>query len=193
MGYANRIKKEQKVVLVGVLALLLVFGFFKVNAAERGIGVTPSKIRVQKAESWPHTEKVLVTNFSSDAEWIEVTVAKDAPYDISAQPARFALYAKERKVILLTMAEPQRQEESGKIRIVAKRVSPEGLATGTGLEIPYAVANENRIAAEQRQSVLLAAADFVFGSAMQWVWLGIFIGVLLFAIHRLSLYFAKFL
>lgn len=121
-----------------LLTMVLLLWSGSVMAQERGIGVTPARIEIGSNVEWPYTVPLLVTNFSSERELFEVTLKKDHDVAIGVDPGRFTLDAGKTTRILLTFENPGK-ELSGMIRIAATRTSAEGLATGTGIEIPFQI------------------------------------------------------
>ncbi|MBI2577647.1 MAG: hypothetical protein HYV77_02275 [Candidatus Wildermuthbacteria bacterium] len=161
----------------------------------RGIGVSPAQIRVENISEWPHSVKMYITNFSAEKEWIEITLDKKSEGDIIVDPARFALEGEKRGVVLLTFGESvSRKKFEGVIKVQATRILPEGLATGTGIEIPFSVAGD-KIEAKDKDSFLLAALGSI-GNARGFVGLGLIllgIAAIVALLFKLAGYFAPFL
>jgi len=109
-----------------------------VFAQERGIGVSPSNIEIGENAEWPYTVPMVVTNLSSEAENFEVTFEKDEGTIVSASPGRFSLDAGAHTHVLVVFEEPRGAVE-GLVKVVSIRTSPEGLTTGTGVEIPFRI------------------------------------------------------
>lgn len=129
----NRMRYFIAIVLVGLM------GAGATLAGSRGIGVSPAVIDVQGVSLWPHTVELFVKNASLGRESFEITLKNTSLKDISITPSRFSLKGGETKRVLVQLEKPDTNIGQGTLRVTAQRVTPEGFATGTGIEIPVRV------------------------------------------------------
>ncbi len=151
---------------------LLIFGLLSAGLTEaqtRGIGVTPANIEVQSMQEWPFAAPLFVTNFSSQEELFEITFDRNMDTIVSADPGRFVLEGGDTGRILLTFENPN-GTSNGIIRIASARTLPEGLTTGTGIEVPFSISSDLTLT-KPEQSVkagLLAGALDSAGGFIQY-------------------------
>ncbi|MEK7510517.1 MAG: hypothetical protein AAB567_03130 [Patescibacteria group bacterium] len=128
----------------GILILFIAGALFgrmvMVEAASRGIGISPARIELEGVSSWPHTVPLLVTNLSQEPEWFEITLPQNHQDMVSIHPSRFPLDPQRTVHVVVTFGEPK-EGISGVIRIAATRTLPEGFETGTGIEVPFHISD----------------------------------------------------
>ena len=155
-------KKLQYACLAAGLMHVVWFGIGQ--AQERGIGVSPANFEIPESVSWPYTIPLFVTNLSSEKELFEITFDKNQQGNISANSGRFTLGSEETGRVLLTFDDPKR-EISGIVLVSATRVSPEGLTTGKGIEVPFRIGGSAAIPKKNQvqKNSLLASVYEIFG------------------------------
>lgn len=140
-----------------VLSLLGVWSlsFDVSHAQERGIGVSPAKINIDQNVEWPYTVPIIVTNFSEQQEQFEV-------FGAQANPGRFMLEAGASRRVMVTFDE----SGEGEVKVLSMRMSEEGLNTGTGVKIPFRVAeaNDSRFLAGAGEAS--GGFPYIFGTAV---------------------------
>lgn len=194
---ASRLPQRKMVgCLLGVILALFILACWGTNveAQSRGIGVSPAKITVENVSKWPHSVKLYITNFYSEKEWIEITLDKKSKGDVITDPVRFSLEGEKRGIVLLTFGEPDSGNKfEGTIKVQATRTLAEGLATGTGVEIPFSAAGV-KTNEKGESSFLLAALGGVRwpDDIVKFGFLGFGVLVIMVIFFKLAGYFAPF-
>lgn len=155
------------------IVLIFIFLYMGTGVAlanSRGIGVTPAEIDVKGISSFPYSTEVFVKNGSTNRESFEVTFKSDSLANVSVEPSRFSLGAKESKRIIVQLDEPEEKYAKGIIRVTAMRVNLDGFNTGTGLEIPVSIS-----VATQAPELGIASISSFFPSS--WMALFSIIGI----------------
>ena len=175
--------------LVAAIVLISFMGAGATLADSRGIGVSPAVIDVQGVSSWPHTVELFVKNVSLERESFEITLKNTSLKDISIIPSRFSLGGGETRRILVQLEKPDTSIGQGTLRVTAQRVTPEGFATGTGIEIPVRVRIESAVQGF-KIGELLGARVSVFAKAL-WPssWIVLFSVILIFFVLRALAFF----
>lgn len=174
------------------LAAIVLVGFMGVGATlagSRGIGVSPAVIDVQGVSLWPHTVELFVKNASLGRESFEITLKNTSLKDISITPSRFSLKGGETRRILVQLEKPDAKLGQGTLRVTAQRVTPEGFATGTGIEVPVQVSAAPAVQGFKIEE-LLGAGVLVFTKTL-WPssWIVLFAVILIFFVLRALAFF----
>ncbi|HEX9721909.1 MAG TPA: hypothetical protein VGA53_01450 [Candidatus Paceibacterota bacterium] len=120
-----------------------------------GIGVSPAEIEIAGQVEWPYTVPITVTNFSDREEQFEV-------FGAQANPGRFSLGAGESRQVAVNFDQPA----EGVVKVLSMRTSAEGLSTGTGVKIPFRVADpaDSRFLASANDAV--GVFPYIFGTGV---------------------------
>lgn len=173
-----------------IFFVLLLLSFARVAQAEtRGIGVSPAIIDVQGVSSWPYRTEMFVKNGSLKRESFEITFKSNSLKNISIEPSRFSLKGGETRRVLVQLEKPDIRIAQGTVRVTALRITPEGFATGTGIEIPVRVIGA-LIVQDSDASELLGAGIAAF-TEMLWPspWIVLFAVIIIFFVLRAVTFF----
>ena len=152
-------------------------------ADTRGISVSPSEILEDFVTQWPMTADVRITNPSASYEWIEIIVESRSDDGVTVAPSRFPLSGGKTARVSITFGEPEGDKSIGVIRISASRNNPEGLNTGTGVEIPYVVSKDVLRAGDLRAAVGgLGISDKTADAIDALIWMTVIIGIVVILI-----------
>ncbi|MDP3901089.1 MAG: hypothetical protein Q8Q38_02005 [bacterium] len=125
-----------------------------VASAQIGIGVSPAQLQLEATE-FPVSATLFVKNTSETPQVIEVLLGIPLPAQaglsqkVTLTPSKFAVAAGETVRVFVEVEAPVQ----GKLAVVSVRQTPEGLSTGTGIEVPLNVSESRSFASWLRASM----------------------------------------
>ncbi|MDZ4231916.1 MAG: hypothetical protein U1C72_01540, partial [Candidatus Pacearchaeota archaeon] len=119
-----------------------------VASAQIGIGVSPAQLQLEATE-FPVSATLFVKNTSETPQVIEVLLGIPLSQKVTLTPSKFAVAAGETARVLVEVEAPVQ----GKLAVVSVRQTPEGLSTGTGIEVPLNVSESRSFASWLRASM----------------------------------------
>ncbi|MBU3924632.1 hypothetical protein KJ854_01710 [Patescibacteria group bacterium] len=151
-----------------IIILFLLFAAVSINAS--GVTINPSKIDLAVKINKPSSEKITITNPTSDVQ-IFKAYPDDFPDIIKTNPASFTLEAGAEKTVAVTVEIKDGQNSLGifntNISVVAKPLAETGFQTNAGVKIPLSIsiiASENNFPSRvSRQTYYNLAIIVLFG------------------------------